>query len=644
MSVWSFRLPAVLEAGFVLLLVSAASAQTPTPEFALQYKPAQKDIEYDRPAAADVDRCKVELERDGKTSGFAVFDPNGIILRRYVDSNGDRYIDQWRYFRNGIEVYRDLDTNRNNKVDQSRWLNTGGSRWAIVNDDDKDRIEDGTIVGWKQLSAEEASRVAIFALAQNDIALLKTVLISKADIDSLEITPKLAEELLQNVREPEASMKTVLAQNRSFNQQSQWQRFDAAMPGLIPADEGKANVDLKVYEGAMAIVQTGSQHGFVTLGEMVLVGDVWKLTQIPQPAEGQTITIASGGVLMRQAVPSAGSGSVGLSEQMQQLIAELQKLDQQQPPQDAAPTTVVSFLNQRNSILERLAREAGAGADGDTWLQQLINGLASSLQVGDASARGRLAALRSEIVQRNAKSPLIAYLDYRQMMAQYGAASRAAKSAQEQQKIQDDLLKTLEQFAKENPSAEDAPDALLQIAMNSEFTGQQDDARKWYTELATKHSQTPAGQRAAGALKRMGLKGQPLLLAGPDAAGREVNVQSMKGRVVLVVYWASWSQQFNTDVAVLRALYEQYADRGLQIVGVNLDQQITEMTAFTQQNRMTWPNIFQPGALDAPLAQEYGILTVPTMLLVDRAGRVVSNNLTVNDLKERLAEMFRSGS
>ncbi len=626
------------------LLDSRVAAQTPTPEFALQYKPSQQDVDFDSPAAADVQRCKVELERDGKTSGFAVFDPGGVILRRYVDTNGDRYIDQWRYFKNGIEVYRDLDTDKNNKPDQARWLNTGGSRWAIINDDEKDKVPDGAVESWKQLSAEEASRVAIFALARADASLLKTILISRDDIESLGIEGKLAEELLKNVREPEAALRTVLSQSSSFGKQSTWQRFDAAMPGVIPVDEGKASADLKVYEGAMAIVQSGSQHGFVTLGEMVLVGDVWKLTQIPQPAQGQTVTIATGGVLMRQAVPGAGSGTVGLSDRMQSLIGELQKLDQQQPTPDAAPTAVVSFLSRRNAILEQLAEEAGSGADAETWQQQLINGLASSLQAGDASARGRMAALRSTIARKNPKSPLIAYLEYRQMMAQFGAAARGAKSAQEQQKIQDDLLKELEQFAKQNPDSEDAPDALLQIAMNSEFTGQQDEAQKWYNELATRYSQSPAGQRAAGALKRIGLKGKPLVLAGPDAAGREISVQNFKGRVVLVVYWASWSQQFGTDVAVLRALYEQYGDRGLQIVGVNLDQAAVEMTAFAQQNRITWPNIFQPGALDAPLAQEYGILTVPTMLLVDRSGRVVSNNVTVNDLKERLAEMFRSGS
>ena len=98
------------------------------------------------------------MEKSGKSSGWVVLGPEGQTLRRFVDSDGNNYVDQWRYFKNGIEVYRDLDATNNNKVDQSRWLNTGGSRWGL------DPNEDGRIDSWKVLSAEEASREAVRAL------------------------------------------------------------------------------------------------------------------------------------------------------------------------------------------------------------------------------------------------------------------------------------------------------------------------------------------------------------------------------------------------------------------------------------------------------------------------------------------------
>ena len=139
----------------------------------------------------------------------------------------------------------------------------------------------------------------------------------------------------------------------------------------------------------------------------------------------------------------------------------------------------------------------------------------------------------------------------------------------------------------------------------------------------------------------MDLKGKPLILSGPDPSGRQINIANMKGRVVLVVFWATWSTQFVSDVPVLRGLLEQYGDRGFEIVGVNLDQQPSVLTAFQKQSRMIWPNIFQPGGLDAPLAKQFGLVSVPTMILVDRDGRVLSNGLTINDLKERLAATVR---
>src|SRR5690606_18706920 len=105
---------------------SEVRAQGVTAELALRFKPTQKEIEFDIPAATEVASCKVEVIRGEKGSGWAVFGPTGVTLRRFMDTNGDNTVDQWSYYRNGVEVYRDNDTNFNTKVDSSRWLNSGG--------------------------------------------------------------------------------------------------------------------------------------------------------------------------------------------------------------------------------------------------------------------------------------------------------------------------------------------------------------------------------------------------------------------------------------------------------------------------------------------------------------------------------------
>lgn len=104
--------------------------------------------------------------------GYVVKDPNGLILRRFLDTNGDNKLDQWCYYKDGIEVYRDIDTDSNSKADQYRWFNTAGSRWGV------DKNEDGVIDYWQAISPEEVTAEVVAALANQDVARFSRVLLS----------------------------------------------------------------------------------------------------------------------------------------------------------------------------------------------------------------------------------------------------------------------------------------------------------------------------------------------------------------------------------------------------------------------------------------------------------------------------------
>ena len=141
---------------------AANAADAPSADLAFSFKPVQKNVEYETPPKADFPKCQIKVERKGKISGWVVTGPAGQTLRRFLDTNGDNLVDQWRYYLHGLEVYRDVDANFNNKVDNSRWLNTGGSRWGL------DTNEDGRIDEWKVISAQEASREAFEAMKTGD--------------------------------------------------------------------------------------------------------------------------------------------------------------------------------------------------------------------------------------------------------------------------------------------------------------------------------------------------------------------------------------------------------------------------------------------------------------------------------------------
>ncbi|MCG8651601.1 MAG: thioredoxin, partial [Pirellulales bacterium] len=132
-------------------LADAAGAATPTVEAALGLQPVQPSVEYELVPADAVKDCKVVDLKVPGWSGWEVIGPDGATLRRFADTNADKKVDLWSYFRFGIEVYRDIDQDFNGKADQYRWLNTGGTRWGL------DKDEDGKIERWIQISAEEVS-------------------------------------------------------------------------------------------------------------------------------------------------------------------------------------------------------------------------------------------------------------------------------------------------------------------------------------------------------------------------------------------------------------------------------------------------------------------------------------------------------
>ncbi len=635
MSRWSryVLVPLVLVAlGVVVISPTAAADKPPQPSFMLgKFRPLQPGIEYERPEAADVARCRVQIDRSKGQSGWMVIGPSGQVLRRFLDTNGDGLVDQWRYFRNGVEVYRDIDGNYNRKVDQARWLNTGGSRWGI------DSNEDGRIDSWKRISAEEVSRVAVDALVRRDAVLLQTVLVTRNDTTALGITPDLAKQLLASVSDPAAK----LAQVAPLAATTRWVRFDCSQPGLIPADDGKATADLEVYESALAIIDTGGTSGLVQIGELVRVGRTWKLTAIPRPLAGDTVQVAAGGLLLQPTPSTITTAAAGISPGMQKLLDQLRQLDNTPPGPTAARDAIGQYHASRSDVLARLARSASTPSERDQWARQLIDNLASLVQSATwPDALARLAAEEKRLRQQSPRSPLLPFTAYRHLLARYSHLLQAATDQAGQAKAQQQWLVELERFIDGYPQAEDTPEAIWQLGTAHEFAARTDRAKTWYNRLAERFGRTPAGQRAAGALVRLDLKGKRLLLTGKGLANTTIRSDSYRGKVLLVVYWATWCKPCTEELPALQALYQQYRSRGLEILGVNLDLNRTSVPAFVATHRVTWPHLHEPGGLDSRLARQLGILSLPTMILINRQGTVVNTQATITNLKTEVPTLL----
>ncbi|MGE3821068.1 MAG: TlpA family protein disulfide reductase, partial [Isosphaeraceae bacterium] len=78
----------------------------------------------------------------------------------------------------------------------------------------------------------------------------------------------------------------------------------------------------------------------------------------------------------------------------------------------------------------------------------------------------------------------------------------------------------------------------------------------------------------------------------------------------------------------LLKVYQKYQGQGFEILGVNLDNDREDLDAFLKENPLPWAQIFEPGGIErSRFATEFGIIALPTMILVDGQGKVVNKNI-----------------
>jgi len=620
----------------VLLASSLTCLAQVKVESVLAYRPAQPGIEIDTPTAAEIPNCKLDVERTENGSGWVLYGPQGQLLRRFMDTNGDRGVDEFRYYKNGLEVYRDLDTNGNNEIDQSRWLNTAGTRWGI------DRDEDRKIDSWKMISAEEASREAILAMVERDEKRLAAVMLSAEDIQTLGIQGETAAKFSARIKDSSQAFRSVLSSSKIITPQTHWVRFDCSMlmPSLIPAESGKTRQDLLVYENVMAIVDNAGANGFVQIGEMIRVGETWKVTQVPNPLEGERFEL-SGGILLQPSLAGTVGTAQSMSGKMKELIDQLGALDGKAPTAQSTLEEITQYNVTRAQILAQLAGEVTTDEERMNWQRTRLEGIAAATQMKTfPNGLEEIKKVEQELRASKADPNLLAFAVFQRMLVDYNLQLENATST-DRGKIQESWLKSLEAFVTEYPQAEESADAMLQLAITYEFNGSGPEANAWYQKLVTAYPDSPAAARGKGALHRLDLKGKPLVLKGKGVAGSEVDTTKYRGKVLAVIFWATWCTPCTEDLPQIQQMYQMYQKEGFEIIGVNLDGPGAPIQQYLQNYKVTWPQLHEEGALESRPAIDFGVISLPTMFLVDRNGIVASSSATVEEMKKLVPELLK---
>jgi thiol-disulfide isomerase/thioredoxin len=291
--------------------------------------------------------------------------------------------------------------------------------------------------------------------------------------------------------------------------------------------------------------------------------------------------------------PTARPTREDLTKRAQQVIADGEQLEKQYPKASNLYRVRLTMMMAANGLFRIIPDEH------DKWMKETLK-IAQRLVDSDAPAKEKLAAdaLVTKDKIATEVDPKVAQKEVTDFVARYAKSDAVAYSllyaamlAREtnQAKLLEEFLQTLEQKYLEEPG--------VRTELRADFD-RHPDIGKDFTAKLTK------------------VDGTPLNLPG-----------DLKGKAYIVDFWATWCGPCVASQPEMKEIYKKYKDRGLEIVGVSLDESKDDVVGFAKTNEIPWIQTWSEGKKWAkPTALKYGIAAIPSVWVVGKDGKVVSDD------------------
>jgi thiol-disulfide isomerase/thioredoxin len=124
--------------------------------------------------------------------------------------------------------------------------------------------------------------------------------------------------------------------------------------------------------------------------------------------------------------------------------------------------------------------------------------------------------------------------------------------------------------------------------------------------------------------------GKPFELEFTDAiSGSTISMKNLKGKVVVIDFWATWCGPCIAEMPHMKQLYAEYRDKGVEFIGVSLDQPkeaggLDSLKKYVKENGVNWPQYYQGKGWESEFSRSWGINAIPSMFVVDTDGKLFS--------------------
>lgn len=125
-----------------------------------------------------------------------------------------------------------------------------------------------------------------------------------------------------------------------------------------------------------------------------------------------------------------------------------------------------------------------------------------------------------------------------------------------------------------------------------------------------------------------------------DADGKPIQLSSLKGKIVLVDFWASWCGPCRQENPNVVKIYQQYHSKGFEILGVSLDKTKEDWLKAIKDDNLTWLHVSDLQYWQNAAARLYGVNAIPQSFLLDKDGKIIGKGLRGEELAKKLSELF----